>query len=248
MLEEGDFSQRGEVIELFPLNFESPIRITLDNEKVERIASYILLTGRRFENHEAVILLPIKGLRPRRIKKRFEDHGDEYPINNFIDIEPGDHVVHSKFGIGIYRGMDRLKVEKKYVDHLVIEYANRDTLYVPSSDLNLIQKYVSFHKAAPRLQRLDSKSWQKIKKRAEKGIRTFAYELLETQAKRISRKGFRFSKDTDWQKTLEGSFPYTETPDQAKSVAETKKDMENIVQAVRKTKQNTQELCALSKP
>ena len=225
-LEEGDFSHRGEIIEIFPLNFELPIRLELENDKIERITSYILTTGKRFEEHNAVILLPIKGLRPRRIKKKLAGYGEEYPISNFIDIEPGDYVVHTKFGIGIYRGMDRLKVDKKYVDHLVVEYANRDTLYVPSSDLHLIQKYVSFHKRPPKIHRLDSKSWQRIKMKAQKGVVTFAYELLDLQAKRSTLEGFGFSEDTDWQRVLEDAFPYEETPDQIKSVVETKRNME----------------------
>ncbi|MDB4349863.1 transcription-repair coupling factor [Omnitrophica bacterium] len=225
-LEEGDFSQKGEIVEIFPLNFESPIRIELDNDRIERIASYVLLTGQRLQEHNAAILLPIKGLRPRRIKKKLQLEREDYPINNFIDIEPGDHVVHTKFGIGVYRGMDRLKVDKKYIDHLVIEYANRDTLYVPSSDLNLIQKYVSFQKRPPKIHRLDSKTWQRVKKKAQKGVITFAYELLDLQAKRSTLKGFSFAVDTDWQEMLEESFPYEETPDQARSSDETKHDME----------------------
>ncbi len=227
VLEEGDLSQRGEIIEIFPLSFESPIRIELDVYKVDRIVSYILLTGQRIEDHNAVIILPIKGVRPRRIKKKAEKEHDDYPINNFIDIEPGDYVVHTRFGIGIYRGMDRLKVDNKFVDHLVLEYANRDTLYVPSSDLHLIQKYVSFQKRPPQVHRLDSKSWQKIKKKAQKGVVTFAYELLDLQAKRSAHKGFSFARDTDWQKTLEDAFPYEDTPDQARSVEEAKRDMES---------------------
>jgi len=225
-LEEGDFSRRGEIIECFPLNFQSPVRIELYRDKIDRIASYDLLSGKRFEDHDAIIMLPIKGIRPRRIKKKHDEYGDEYPINNFIDIKPGDHVVHTKFGIGIYRGMDRIKVDKKYIDHLVIEYAGRDTLYVPSSDLNLIQKYVTFHKRPPKLQKLGSRSWQRIKRKAQKGVVTFAYELLEMQAKRGALVGHKFSKDTDWQKLLEDAFAYDETPDQAKSAVETKKDME----------------------
>jgi transcription-repair coupling factor (superfamily II helicase) len=226
-LEEGDFSKKGGIIEIFPLNFELPVRIELDNDKVERIATYDLLTAQRVDDHNAVILLPIKGLRPRGIKKAAQKAGEDYPINNFIDIEPGDHVVHTKFGIGIYRGMDRLKVDKKFVDHLVVEYAGRDTLYVPSGDLHLIQKYVSFQKKPPKIYRLDSKAWQKAKNKAQKGVVTFAYELLELQAKRSSLKGFSFNKDVDWQAELEKSFPYEETPDQRRSVEETKKDMES---------------------
>ena len=226
-LEEGDFSSRGEVIEIFPLNFELPIRIELDDDKIIRITSFILTSGRRFEDHSAVIILPIKGLRPRKIQKKLERYDEDYPVSNFIDIEPGNYVVHTKFGIGIYRGMDKVKVDKKFVDHLVIEYENGDTLYVPWSDLNLIQKYTSFYKKAPKLHRLDSKTWQKIKKKAQKGVEIFAYDLLNVQAKRSTLKGYMFAKDTDWQKALENSFPYEDTPDQLRSVNETKSDMES---------------------
>ena len=86
VLEEGDFSQRGEIIEIYPLGFELPVRIELNIDKIDRISSYILPEGRRFQEHSAVIVLPIKGLRPRKIKKKQEEYAEEYPINNFIDI------------------------------------------------------------------------------------------------------------------------------------------------------------------
>ena len=163
-----------------------------------------------------------------------------------MDISPGDYVVHVEHGIGIYRGLKHLKVDPSayrpqddqeksvkgsnkrqiFLDHFVIEYQDKEILYAPSSDLNLIQRYIGFEGRPPRLYKLGSKLWQKVKERARKGVFTLAYELLELQAKRSALSGFGFSKDTDWQKELEASFPYIETPDQARSTAEVKKDME----------------------
>jgi len=224
--EEGDFAQHGEIIEIFPIGFQEPIRIELLHDTAEKISSFDILTGKSLVNHNMVILLPIAGLRTKKIRRKPTDLGGEYPIDNFIDIEPGDYVVHTNSGIGRYRGLEKLKIGKTYEDHLLIEYAEGDKLYVPINDLHLIQKYVAFHKRPPKLYKLGSKMWQKIKNRVKKGIYTLAYELLEMQAKRSLLKGFGFSKDCDWQKDLEKAFPFQETPDQLKSTLELKKDME----------------------
>ncbi len=144
-----------------------------------------------------------------------------------MDIEPGDKVVHVDYGIGIYRGIERHKLDHEIVDHIVIEYADGDKLHVPFSDLNLIQKYIGFNKR-PKVHKLGGKIWKRTKKLAEKGINNFAIDLLELTAKRESMEGFRFSADTDWQKELEMNFPFDETPDQARSTSEVKKDMESL--------------------
>ncbi len=226
-MEEGDFSRRGEVIEIFPVGFESPIRFELLHEKIEAIKSYDLTSGKTLDKHKIAIILPIIGLHPRKIRKRLISYGESFPVDNFIDIEPGNYVVHTESGIGIYRGIEKLTIQGKLEDHLVIEYADGDKLYVPITDLHLVQRYIAFHKRPPRLYKLGSKMWQAIKKRAAKGIYTFAYDLLDVQAKRSSLKGFGFSKDCDWQKELEDSFPYKETPDQVTATEEFKKDMES---------------------
>jgi len=226
-LEEGDFSRKGDTIEVFPVGFQDAVRLELFYNTIEKITSYDIPSGKAIDNHNILIMLPIIGLAPRRIKKKFIELGESYPIDNFIDIEPGNYVVHSKFGIGIYRGIEKLKVEKRYHDHLVIEYANKDKLYVPISDLHLIQKYVAFHKRPPRIYKLESKMWQAVKNKTKKSIYTFAYELVEMQAKRTSSNGFSFSKDSDWQKELENAFQYEETPDQLKATEDLKNDMES---------------------
>ncbi|PIU41529.1 MAG: transcription-repair coupling factor [Candidatus Omnitrophica bacterium CG07_land_8_20_14_0_80_42_15] len=225
--EEGDFAVKGDVIEIFPLTFIEPARLELYNNVVERIKSYELLTGKSFDEHNVLLILPIKGIRPRKIKKKPLEILGEVPIETFVDIEPGDYVVHVDHGIGIYRGIKKLKREKRFEDHFVIEYDNDEKLYVPSEDLHLIQKYVVFEKRHPRLYKLGGKKWQSTKEKVKKGIGNFAVDLLEVEAKRKFRHGFTFSKDSDWQKELEEAFPYDDTLDQLKSTQDVKRDMES---------------------
>ena len=223
--EEGDFGHKGEVVDIYPVSFELPVRIQLSGNVVEKIRSYDPETGRYVQDHQITIILPISRLRPKKIRTPLI-FTEEIPINNFVDIAPGDYVVHIEHGIGRYKGLKRLKVKSKFVDHFVIEYRDGEILYVPEADLNLIQRYIGFEGRPPRLYKLGSKLWQKMKERAQRGVFTLAYELLELQAKRSALVGYRFSKDTEWQRELEAAFPYQETPDQGRSTFEVKQDME----------------------
>jgi len=189
--DEGDFSHRGEVVDLFPVTFELPIRIQFSGNVIEKIRTFDPDTGSYVEEHTIAIILPISRLRPRKIKSQML-FTEDIPINNFVDIAPGDYVVHVQHGIGIYKGLRHLKVHNKYVDHFVIEYKDREILYVPASDLNLMQRYIGFEGRPPRLYKLGSKLWEKMKKKAEKGVFNLAYELLEFQATRSSLPGFGF--------------------------------------------------------
>jgi len=225
--EEGDFARRGEIIEVFPLTFIEPVRLELCNNILERIRSFELLTGKGFEEHNVLIMLPITGTRPRKIRTQPVTISEEIPIETFVDIEPGDYVVHINHGIGLYRGIKKIKKDKKFQDHFVIEYDQDAKLYVPSSDLHLIQKYVTFEKRPPKLYKLGGVRWQKAKAKAKKGIGDFAKILLKIEAKRRSQGGYSFSNDSDWQKELEEAFPYEETTDQLRSTEEVKKDMQS---------------------
>lgn len=222
----GDFDQRGEVISIFPITFSDPIRLELKSDSVEKIRSYDIESGRPLEEHSMVIILPIKGVYKKKIKTKSTRFTEGSPIDSFVDIEVGDRVVHIEHGIGIYRGIERHKINGKIIDHIVIEYALGDKLYVPFSELNLIQKYIGFEKR-PKIHKLGSRTWKRTKMIAQKGINNFALELLELTAKREAKEGFRFSPDTDWQKELEMDFPFEETPDQHRSAVEVKKDMES---------------------
>ena len=224
--EEGDFARLGDTITIYPITFEYPLRIELLHNRVERIRSVDPITYEPLDEHTVAIILPIAGIAKRRIRRKELALVEESPIDNFVDIEPGDYVVHVEHGIGRYLGVEKIKVDKKYTDHLVIEYALGAKLYVPFADLDKLHKYLGFEKRLPKLNKLGSKLWKSAKERARKGVYKIAVELLELQAKRAAVNGYKFSADTEWQVQMEKDFPYKETPDQIKSTIELKHDME----------------------
>ncbi|HLF18527.1 MAG TPA: transcription-repair coupling factor [Candidatus Omnitrophota bacterium] len=220
-LQEGEFSLRGGILDCYPINFEGPLRIDFDDEKVVSIASVNIHTGKSIWQHKAIIILPFKE------KSKKDVFSSEIPMTNFIDIEEGDYVVHNHHGIGRFLGMQELDIADKRLEHLVIEYRDGDKLFVPKHDLRLVQKYVSFTKKPPRLYKLGSKEWKRTRALIQKKLQEMAAQLLHTHAARASMKGFAFSKNTEWQEEFDASFPYEETPDQAKAAEEVIKDMES---------------------
>ena len=226
--EEGDFSRLGDTITIYPLTFEYPLRLELLQNKVERIRSVDPITYEPVQDHTVAIILPIKGIAKKRLRRKefAPEAAGESPIDNFVDIEAGDYVVHTDHGIGRYVGLEKIKVGTKYAEHLAIEYADGERLLVPFGDIDKVQKYFGFEMKMPRLHKLGAKLWKAAKERAKKGVYRVAIELLELQAKRSTVRGFAFSSDTEWQKEIEKQFPYKETPDQLRAAIDVKKDME----------------------
>ncbi|MCX5712645.1 MAG: hypothetical protein NTY47_06230, partial [Candidatus Omnitrophica bacterium] len=220
--EEGDFSRRGEIIDIFPATFELPIRIHLDLDKISSIKTFNPNEGITLWQHEMAIILPIKKAHPIKPIAFKED----FPIESFVDINIGDYVVHTRHGIGKFLGYEKIKKGDKYVDHLVVEYDRSEKLYVPVSDMNLVQKYIAFQVRTPKLSRLGTKEWNRAKERAKKGIQKLAWDLLSLQAMRMRIGGNRFAADSAWQMQFEETFPFKETPDQIKAMVEVKRDME----------------------
>jgi transcription-repair coupling factor (superfamily II helicase) len=225
--ETGDFSMRGGLIDIFPPTFEGPVRIELSGNRVESIRSYSLLSSETLEEHTMVIILPKLGIYPKRKKLKGVELGEKIPLGSFVDIQLNDYVVHVDHGIGIFRGFEKIKFGQEEKDHIVIEYAGQDKLYVPIEEVHLIQRYVAFERRPPKLYKLGSKMWRFVKEKAKKGIYSMAFELLEINAVRSKLDGFSFSKDTEWQVQFEKNFPFKETPDQLRSTMEVKKDMES---------------------
>ncbi len=219
--EEGDFSRRGDVIDIFPFAFELPIRIALDQDTISSIKTFNPDNGNPLWEHKMVIVLPVK--KPHTIKTL--PFKEEFPIDNFVDLDIGDYVVHNEHGIGRFLGLDKIKIGSTLKDHLVLEYDGAEKLYVPVDQMNLVQKYISFQARKPKLYRLGSQEWQATKRRVRKGIQKTAWELISLQAMRMSVAGFAYSKDVPWQKDFEKTFPFLETPDQAKAAVDVKADM-----------------------
>ncbi len=217
---EGEFALRGGVLDIYPANFEVPLRLDLDDDTVLAIHGFDPISAENIDEHSIVLVLPFK----TSSKSVFSS---DVPLNNFVDIQQGDYVVHNHHGIGRFIGIKEFDVNTSNKEHLIIEYKDGDKLFVPKHDIHLVQKYVSFTKRPARLHKLGSKEWLATRRAVEKKLRLLAAELLRTQALRAQLAGFSFSKDNEWQKEFENTFPYKETPDQAKSTMETKSDMES---------------------
>ena len=158
-------------------------------------------------------------------KRRLSSSSDKR-ITAFTQLKPGDYVVHENHGIGQYMGTVRMTVDGAARDFLNIRYGGTDKLYVPTDQMDRIQKYIGAEGEAPKLNHLSGGDWQKQKAKAKRAIKEIAGELIKLYAERSTVQGYAFSPDTPWQKDFEDSFPFEETPDQLTAISEIKADME----------------------
>lgn len=145
----------------------------------------------------------------------------------FAQIEMDDYVVHEYHGIGIYKGIEKIEIEKIIKDYIKIEYKNQDMLYVPVSKMDLIQKYVGSGEGKPKLYGLGGKEWERQKNKVKSAVKDIAKDLIDLYGQRSSIKGFVFPPDDAWQISFENEFEFEETNDQIRSVQEIKEDMES---------------------
>lgn len=168
----------------------------------------------------------IFGAEKKRKKKKHSYDGQK--IQSFHELAYGDYVVHENHGLGIYRGIEKIEVEKVAKDYIKIEYGDGGILYIPATGLDVIQKYASADAAKkPKLNRMNSVEWKNTKTRVRHAVREMAEELVKLYAHREAQSGHAFSADTVWQKEFEELFPYEETEDQLRAIEETKHDMES---------------------
>ena len=137
-----------------------------------------------------------------------------------------DYVVHANHGVGVYKGIKQIEVGGHTRDYLDIVYDKGDKLYVPVDQLDLVQKYIGSEGKTPKVNKLGSNEWNKAKAKVKKSINEIAEDLVKLYATRATLKGYKFRKDTEWQKQFEDEFPFEETPDQLTSLEEIKHDME----------------------
>lgn len=147
-------------------------------------------------------------------------------LSSYTNLNIGDYVVHVDYGIGRYKGLEELMIEKRRRDCLLIMYERDDKLYVPIEEFNRVQKYIG-KDGKPKLSILGGTGWQKIKARTKKAIADMAEELIRLYAMRKAKPGHKFPPDSTWMRQLEASFPYDETPDQLEAITDIKKDMED---------------------
>lgn len=147
-------------------------------------------------------------------------------IKSYQELKVGDYVVHANHGVGKYLGIETLKLNNLHKDFMLIRYSGDDKLYVPIDQIDLVQKYVGAEGKEPKLYKLGGTEWTKVKRKVQSSVEDIADDLIKLYAERESRKGYAFSKDTEMQREFEASFPYQETEDQLRCIAEIKQDME----------------------
>ena len=148
-------------------------------------------------------------------------------IQNFSELKPGDYVVHENHGLGIYQGIEKIEVDKITKDYMKISYAQGGNLYIPATQLDLIQKYASADAKKPKLNRLGGQDWTRTKTRVKGAVREIARDLVELYAARQEQEGYEYGEDTVWQKEFEEMFPFEETEDQLLAIDAVKKDMQS---------------------
>ena len=163
----------------------------------------------------------------RKKKKKRRKKYEGQKIQDFAELKPGDYVVHENHGIGIYKGIEKIEVEKVVKDYMKIAYADGGVLYIPVAQMDLIQKYAGADAKKPKLNKLGTIQWGKTKNQVKKAVQAVAEDLVKLYATRQQSEGFVYGPDTVWQKEFEEMFPFEETEDQIQAIEDTKHDMES---------------------
>lgn len=182
--------------------------------------------GFRIADIELVVITDAEVLGWRRRRRKFRVAREGAMLHSWADVRPGDLVVHVHHGIGRFVGVTRKAIEGAERDYLHLAYAEGDALYVPTDQINLVQRYVGVEGAEARIHRLGTAEWEREKRRVREATQQMARELLEIYARRETARAHAFSPDSPWQRELEASFQFEETPDQWQAIQDVKRDME----------------------
>lgn len=212
---------------------EHEINYKYDENPIEVKKGEILVTlgafSSGFENYGLnLVVISMQNTFEETVKKKRKQNAQFKEAEKivFADLKPGDFVVHSTHGIGQFVGVNTIKADNVTKDYIKIKYKNEDMLYVPTTNLDSVRKYIGGGETAPKLNKLGGKEWNATTAKVKKNLQEIAKDLVELYAKRQKINGFAFSPDTPWQRQFEDSFQYTETDDQLRCIEEVKKDME----------------------
>ena len=167
----------------------------------------------------------IFGTEKKKKKKKKIYEGDK--IASFSELSPGDYVVHENHGLGIFRGIEKIEVDKTVKDYIKIEYDKGSSLYILATQSDVLQKYAGSDAKRPKLNKLGGQEWRKTKTRVQGAVKEIAADLVELYAKRQQKEGYAYGPDTVWQREFEEMFPFEETEDQEAAIEAAKRDMES---------------------
>jgi transcription-repair coupling factor (superfamily II helicase) len=229
--------QKSQAQRLFDLlsNYDLPLSLSERSFPAERgrrdrrvdILVGEISRGFRLEEEGLVVIAEEEIFGPRIKRRGLTEARKKQILTSLAELKPGDHMVHLDFGVGVYRGLNHLKLREVEGDFLLLEYYGGDKLYLPVDRINLVQRYVGAEGIDPRVDRLGSASWEKAKTRAREAVQEMAQELLRIYATREVQEGFAFSPPDDIFREFEASFAFEETPDQLSAIEDVIRDMEN---------------------
>ncbi len=150
-------------------------------------------------------------------------------LRTLRELQPGDYVTHIDHGVGTYSGLQKIEVNGRLQEAVRIIYKDNDILYVNINSLHKISKYTGKEGSVPKINKIGSDAWQKLKEKTKTKVKEIAFDLIQLYAERKAQQGFQFSPDNYMQTELEASFIYEDTPDQSKATADVKKDMESAI-------------------
>ena len=197
------------------------------------LAEGTLPFGMEYPDAKLAVLTEGQLLSRGEVKRKPKKTGatNRQKLNSFTDLVPGDLVVHDHHGIGRFIAMEQMKIDGAVKDYIKIAYAGTDVLFVPATQLDLVSKYIGNggEDATVKLHKMGTETWQKTKAKARKAARDMAAQLIQLYAARKRQEGYAFAADTPWQAEFEENFPYAETDDQLRCIADIKNDMESPV-------------------
>jgi transcription-repair coupling factor (superfamily II helicase) len=224
--EPGEFTVRGSIIDIYPLSYRAPVRIRFHLDKIESLKDYSLHEGKSVTAFEEIFILPVTEAFQKK-RNRLKAYQDEFePLQVLEDICVGDYVVHIEYGVGKFLGTKTLKISGQKKKHIAMEFDQNEILYLPFDQYQLLERYLGLEGRKPKLTRLHSKEWVRIKERARLATRGIARDLVTLEAARNIHPGFAYPRNIKWEKEFEESFPFTETRDQRRATDEVKSDME----------------------
>lgn len=221
----GEFSRRGNLLDVYPLTFREPVRIEFRTDTIESLRTFSLQSGEVMGSLDEIFLIPVSKAVEKKMSRLEDRLLSQQPVLDPKELERGDTVVHLKYGIGKYLGTKPIQIKGERRRYLAIEYAGREILYLDPREP--MERYIGGAGKAPKLTKLHGKEWERIKDRTRKAVDHIAHDMLEIQARRSIEKGFITPKDVAWQSEFESEFPFTATPDQIKAIQDVKKDLES---------------------
>jgi len=184
-------------------------------------------SGLEIKSNKILLLTETEIYGKRKKRRKFSVTQEGSVLSSYLDLLPGDYVVHINHGIGKYQGLKTMEIAGIHRDYLIIKYAGEDKVFVPTDQITMLQKYMGSGDVSPKLNKLGGSEWSRTKAKVKESVQNMAHDLLKLYAQREKIQGYAFSPDTVWQHEFEDAFPYEETADQLRAIYEIKKDMES---------------------